>query len=239
MPNLASIFLAIETSNPSAVSPGQPGGPGVLLARVLDASIEPLALELLDPQAPHDANLIPAIDRLFSHARVRPRDLAAIAVSVGPGGFTAIRVAVTTAKFIAEATGARCYPVPSASVVAARATNHSQPFAVALASKDDSTFLTRFCADRTPLDQGTLITAHDFPTDLKLLIADRFLPAPIRDRAQALAIPVVPPRFDPLACLEAARSLQPVEPPFLLPMYPREPEAVTKWRALKAKHPTP
>lgn len=239
MPHRATIFLAIETSNPSAATPGEPGGPGVALARVVGTSIEPLAVEMLDPEAPHDANLMPAIDRLVARAGLRPRDLGAIAVSVGPGGYTAVRVGVTTAKFIAEATGARCYAVPSALVVAARVQNAGEPFAVALGSKDESTFLTRFCGQQKRLDQGKLATAPDLTADLKLLISDRFLPASIREHAQALGIRLVPSRFDPIACIEASMEVQPVEPALLLPLYPREPEAVTKWRALKAKQPKP
>lgn len=238
MPLSASIFLAIETSNPSATAPGQPGGPGVALARVTPAAIEPLAIEMLPSDAPHDAALIPAIDRAFTRAALSPRHLHAIAVSVGPGGYTAVRVGVTTAKFIAEATGARCYAVPSASVVAARVPNAGEPFAVALGSKGDSVFLTRFCGDRSPSDAGSLVSAADLPQDLKILISDHFLPLPIQERAHALGIRLIPTHFDPLACLEAAQALAPVDPALLLPIYPREPEAVTKWRALKARNAT-
>lgn len=236
MPTPASIFLAIETSNPSATAPGEPGGPGVAIARVTADSIEPLATEMLHPDAPHDANLIPAIDRAFAKASLRPRDLNAVAVSIGPGGYTAVRVGVTTAKFIAEATGARCFAVPSACVVATRVHNDGTPFAVALGSKDNTVFLTRFCGGRAPLDAGKLITADDLPSDLKLLISDRFLPKPIRERAHALGIHILPPHFEPLACVEVAQGHQPVDPALLLPLYPREPEAVTKWRALKTKN---
>lgn len=239
MPETPTIFLAIETSNPSAAVVGEPGGPGVALARVSRGRIEPLAVEMLDPQAPHDANLIPAIDRLFSKAPLRPRDVGAVAVSVGPGGYTAVRVGVTTAKFIAEATGARCYAVPSPSVVAARVQNQGEPFAVALGSKDDTVFLTRFGVDRSPMDSGKLSTAADLPTDLRLLIADRFLPGSFRDRAEALGVRIVTPCFDPLACVEVAQATEPIDPVLLLPFYPREPEAVTKWRALRSQRPTP
>ncbi len=235
MPDTPTIFLGIETSNPSAAVVGEPGGPGVALARVSKGVIESLAVEMLDPQAPHDANLIPAIDRLFSTSSLRPRDVRAIAVSVGPGGYTAVRVGVTTAKFIAEATGARCYAVPSPCVVAARVQNQGEPFAVALGAKDDTVFLTRFGVDRRPMDSGKLSTAADLPTDLRLLIADRFLPISFRDRAAALGARIVTPCFDPLACVEVAQATSPIDPVLLLPLYPREPEAVTKWRALHAQ----
>jgi hypothetical protein len=41
---------------------------------------------------------------------------------------------------------------------------------------------------------------------------------------------IVEPVFDPAACLELAARLPDIEPALLLPLYPREPEAVTLWR---------
>jgi len=73
-----------------------------------------------------------------------------------------------------------------------------------------------------------------------LLVADRFLPEAMRRRAEELGIEVRLPAFDPVACIEAAmEGVAPVDPADLLPLYPREPEAVTKWRALRADQPPP
>jgi len=47
--------------------------------------------------------LLPAIDRVLQDAGATAAKLSAIAVSVGPGSFTGIRVAVSTAKGIARA----------------------------------------------------------------------------------------------------------------------------------------
>lgn len=51
----------------------------------------------------HAEQLTPAIQRCFADTGVRPRDLAAVAVGVGPGLFTGLRVGVTAAKVIAFA----------------------------------------------------------------------------------------------------------------------------------------
>jgi len=48
-----------------------------------------------------------------------------------------------------------------------------------------------------------------------------------------LGLRIFEPAFHPLAVLAAAVRCQPVDPIHLMPIYPREPEAVTKWRAMR------
>lgn len=239
------LILAIETSNPSAWETGR-ARPGVALGRVApNGTLEVLGGRSLDPTRPHDDELMPEIDQLVSSLALRPRDLTDIAVSVGPGGYTAVRLAVTTAKLIAEATGARVVPVPSP-VVAAWAASPSlrsrgvARFAVAISSKGETTFLT--CFEATPegakaLEQGIVIHAAELGRAMSshtctALLADRFLPQEIVASAARLGVDVIAPEFDPAACLRASLGLAPVEPEALLPLYAREPEAVTKWREL-------
>lgn len=226
------LILGIETSNPSAVEPGCGWSPAVALARHAAGTLTPLGTEALNLDRPQDDDLLPAIDRLFRRAGVLPRDLRAIALSTGPGGFTALRIATASAKMIAEVTGSLVFGVPSACVVARRA-ECTAPFAVALASKNDSVWLTQFGANTPPIADGQLIHARDFaPATLAALIADRFLPAPFADACAAAGVPILRPVFDPLAVIEVSQRAAAIDPVSLLPIYPREPEAVTKWRAL-------
>ncbi|MBK7839354.1 MAG: tRNA (adenosine(37)-N6)-threonylcarbamoyltransferase complex dimerization subunit type 1 TsaB [Candidatus Obscuribacter sp.] len=46
--------------------------------------------------------LIPLIDKLLKDCQIARRDLTAIAVGIGPGGFTGVRVAVVTARTLAQ-----------------------------------------------------------------------------------------------------------------------------------------
>jgi len=224
------LILAIETSNPSArTSPG-PVRPGIAVGRLGPHGIRLLARREIDPGHPHDDSLLPAIDAAFRSIAAPPAALARVAVSIGPGGYTAVRLAVTAAMMIAEATGAQCVPVPTASVVARRVTHGPLPFAVLLASKGDSAFATVFDADR-PADAGRLVRPADIAAlRVRRLIADSFLPEAIR--LAAGGVPIEPPVFDPAACLELAIDFDPVDPMALRPRYPREPEAVTRWREL-------
>lgn len=232
------LTLAIEASNPSASG----SSPGVAVGRL--APRQPGSAELLDTEplrstARHDDDLLPAIDRLWKRlaaaGRVAgKRDLALVAVSCGPGGFTGLRVATAAAKLIAEAVGARCIAVPSASVAAARvAPDLPRPFAVLLASKRDTSIATVFAADgSTPIRNREIDAGAIESLAVGALVADAFLPEPIRRRCQALGLRIDEPVFDPGACLEAAAALEPVDPAHLLPIYGREPEAVRKWREL-------
>lgn len=225
------LILAFETSNPSAWTPEAPVRPGVALGRARGQTLELLARAEVDPTR-RDDELMQACDRAVRAAGVRPGQLTDVAVSVGPGGFTALRVAVTAAKLIAHATGARVLPIPSAQVVAARVTPDGRPFAVALASKTDDAHVSRFSPNREPLDAGLHSAASLERLGVARLIADRFLPQAMRDRAAELGIAVLLPVFDPLACLELAIHAPAVDPLALAPQYPREPEAVRKWRAI-------
>jgi len=228
------LILAIEVSNPSAWTGEPMVRPGVALGRKTGETIEFLGVETVDPAKPHDSGLMPAIDRLLTSRGFKARDLRTVAVSIGPGGYTGVRIAVTTAKLIAEATGAACVPVPSANVAARRVRQTDRGFVVAIGSKDRTTFLVRYNANRHSLGPGTLATAADLEVEMAHLVTDRFLPEDMRRRAGELGLTMEAPIFDPVACLEASISIPPVDPVALLPFYPREAEAVTKWRALKA-----
>lgn len=277
------LILAIETSNPGAVSPEArdaearnaeggrliSNGPGVTLGRMHQGEIEVLSTQMLraraGPFGGNDDDLMPAIARAFAEAKraspgVDRADLARVAVSVGPGGYTGLRVACAVAKMIALGVGSRgagscvCVAVPSARVVLARVPTGlregASRVAIALASKGHSAWVQVFEGERElELDgkgKGGLCTAENLRawsgfTDAKgeggvrALIADRHLPAPMREAAVALGWSIAEPIFDPVACAELGAGLDPIEPSLLMPMYPREPDAVTLWRARTPK----
>jgi tRNA threonylcarbamoyladenosine biosynthesis protein TsaB len=66
----------------------------------------------------HAEQLAPAIRSLLDWTGVDLAQLAAIAVDVGPGLFTGLRVGVTTAKILAQALRIPVVPVPSLDLVA-------------------------------------------------------------------------------------------------------------------------
>ncbi|MFN7019762.1 MAG: tRNA (adenosine(37)-N6)-threonylcarbamoyltransferase complex dimerization subunit type 1 TsaB [Phycisphaerales bacterium] len=236
------MLLALETSNPSADGP--PPGPSVALRAPSGTTlVEPLSPHASPPahRRGHDDDLLPAIDRLFTRAHLAPRDLAggAVAVSIGPGGFTGLRIACAAAKLLAESVGAHCIAVPTAHALIRRIDPdlfRAGPVAVSLAAKADTTWLHIFESPTTSPIPARLISAAEFPSlaaahNLRTLISDRFLPEPIRAECGQRGLNLVPPTFDAAAVLEAAETLPRLDPLDLLPLYPREPEAVTLWRA--------
>ena len=74
---------------------------------------ELLASELLRSDQRSAQSLIPAIESILKSQGWSPSDLDSIAVAVGPGSFTGLRVGVTTAKVLAWACGAALFGIDS------------------------------------------------------------------------------------------------------------------------------
>jgi tRNA threonylcarbamoyladenosine biosynthesis protein TsaB len=230
--SMPRLTLAIETSNPSAATGSS--GPGVAAGLVGPLGIEVLGVEMLRTAGRHDDDLMAAVERLWSGVARGRGEIERVAVSIGPGGYTGLRIAVVAAKMIAEAAGASCVGVPSALVVARRASpDLPRPFGVALASKGETTVVTVFASsDASAAPPREIDAATLGGLGVRGLIADMHLPRSVRERCAIDGIRVDAPVFDPVACLEASALLGPVDPAELMPLYGREPEAVRRWREL-------
>jgi tRNA threonylcarbamoyladenosine biosynthesis protein TsaB len=101
-------MLLIETS-------GRVGRVGLADERTL------LAERVLDETRRHARDLTPAIADLLRELAWRPRDIAVVVVSLGPGSYTGLRVGVVTAKTLAYATGCAAVGVPTFHVLARQA----------------------------------------------------------------------------------------------------------------------
>lgn len=77
--------------------------------------------------ARHGAELLPAIDRLCGEANWERRSIGQVHVSIGPGSFTGLRVAVTTARHLALGLGVKVAAVPSLAVIADNARLAGEP----------------------------------------------------------------------------------------------------------------
>ncbi len=67
----------------------------------------------------HSLTLMPAIDFLMTNAGLQPEDLDRIAVAQGPGSYTGLRIAVTTAKTLASTLNIDLVGVSSLAAIAA------------------------------------------------------------------------------------------------------------------------
>ena len=79
-----------------------------------------LGQALLDPQQRTAQSFAPAILRQLQEAGWRPQDIQLIAVTVGPGSFTGLRIGVTAAKTLAYAVGAEVIGVNTLHVIASQ-----------------------------------------------------------------------------------------------------------------------
>ena len=98
-------LLAIETATPAQS-----------VALVEDGRL--LAELSYEAQGNRGGLLLPTVDQVLQKAGVAARDLDAVAVSVGPGSFTGLRVGLATAKGLALGAGARLVGVPTMEALA-------------------------------------------------------------------------------------------------------------------------
>jgi tRNA threonylcarbamoyladenosine biosynthesis protein TsaB len=80
--------------------------------------VEP-PVERLFERPGHARELMPGIDRVIREAGVGFGDLDALAVGIGPGGFTGLRIGIATAHGIAQSAGIPLHPVLSLDALAA------------------------------------------------------------------------------------------------------------------------
>ncbi|HSJ36157.1 MAG TPA: tRNA (adenosine(37)-N6)-threonylcarbamoyltransferase complex dimerization subunit type 1 TsaB [Acidimicrobiia bacterium] len=111
-------LLAIETATP---------GSSVALAE----GRETVAFAARVDRTGHSEFLVPAIDFCFDQAGWQPSDIDGIAVDVGPGLYTGIRVGLATAQALGATLGLPVIPVSSLDAVALdAATGHRHIWAV-------------------------------------------------------------------------------------------------------------
>ncbi|MCF7975061.1 MAG: tRNA (adenosine(37)-N6)-threonylcarbamoyltransferase complex dimerization subunit type 1 TsaB [Phycisphaerae bacterium] len=104
-----SVTIAIETS--SRMGSVALGVQGKLLAETQFS--EPFR---------HSSELLPAIQSLLDHEGFTSRQIKSVYISIGPGSFTGLRIAVATAKTMALANRAKIVTVSTLDVMATNAT---------------------------------------------------------------------------------------------------------------------
>ena len=104
------ILVAMDTATPSTVA-------GVLLdgGRVVEARDDPPE----GSRGEHASRLLVLVERALGEAGVGWPDVERIAVGVGPGGFTGLRIGIATARALAQARGLPLVPVSSLAALAA------------------------------------------------------------------------------------------------------------------------
>ena len=120
------------------------------IASVAAASDGQFLAELrLNPQQRSAAALAPGLQELLKNVGWRPRDVQLVAVTIGPGSFTGLRVGVTTAKTFAYAVGAEILGVDTLQTIAAGVPAGVPALAVAMDAQRGDVVAQPFCRDAT------------------------------------------------------------------------------------------
>jgi tRNA threonylcarbamoyladenosine biosynthesis protein TsaB len=189
--------------------------------------------------------LAPGIAELLKQASWRPADVELVAVAIGPGSFTGLRIGITTAKAFAYAVGCQVVGVNSLLAIASQASRELQTISAAIDAQRGELFV----ADFTRLPDGTLTgveTTHIVPA-VEWLAS---LPSGVAVTGSGLqghlgalpagAILVEAALWSPTAAIvgqlghrlvSAGRGVSPFE---LVPQYFRRTAAEEKWDANRA-----
>jgi len=218
--------LGIECSNPST----RGGSRGeVALAKITSDGLGFVDSLELSEDARGSDGLMGAVDTLCLKHEITPADLARIVVSVGPGGYTALRVSVTVAKVLATVVGCGVVAVPSAAVAGVGLVGCDA--VVALASKNGKAHCTRV-VDGQRTELGVIGADELVGVGAKVLAGDGFVPKELVEAASKSGMEFRTIELTGRACLEASVGMEEVAPEALGVLYAREPDAVTQWRAL-------
>ena len=186
-------------------------------------------------------DVFPSIEKTATALDISANELELVIVSVGPGGFTGLRTAVTIAKMISFVSGATIVPIESAIVCVQQADKGDGPFAVISSVKGDEFWLSNIvlkeslwvCTSKTS-------STKDLQQDAKHaagVFVDSFLPVEAREIMKQHGIPIYTSTPDANALLQAGleyyKEGKSIEPELLLPIYPRDPEAIRVWNAKK------
>ena len=145
----------------------------------------------LDDQAPelrHEAVsagasqlLLPWIESLLSDAKINLKDLDAIAVGIGPGAFTGVRLGVAAVQGLAISNNLPVIPVSSLDAIASQLIKspafqktNSKEFAIAIDARMEEIYWARYQSqlDRLPMRRGDIHLT--IPEDISLEGIDYF-----------------------------------------------------------------
>jgi tRNA threonylcarbamoyladenosine biosynthesis protein TsaB len=128
----------------------------------------------LESQGTYLARLMPGVAALFTNAGKDLGELAAVAVSLGPGNFTGLRIGLATAKTLAWSLKCPLVAVPTMEVLAAQFPFHPHPIGVIMDAKRGEVFWGLF---QCPADQPQRLEGP--------------LRLPVADLAPRLSVPLL------------------------------------------------
>lgn len=185
----------------------------------------------------HNLELMPAVAAMCEKHRLRPADLGELYVSLGPGSFTGLRIAIATAKMLALTNPAlQLVGVPTIEVLAEQYKDAAEHVAVCMNIKRGTMYAGVYQAGKPFIEPGlrsaeALLSDAPRPLAIVAEVDTAIQPGDgvtIVERDAIEADAAVTWRLG-RACAEQGRFTDADD---LLPLYIREPEAVTLWNEL-------
>jgi tRNA threonylcarbamoyladenosine biosynthesis protein TsaB len=153
------VLLAFDTSSPTVT---------VAVYDEADVVVELTSAETMR----HGEQLTPLIDQALRHVSISPRDLTAIAVGVGPGPFTGLRVGLVSARTMAYVLEIPVYGVCSLDVLAVEAIDSGSvtgPFVVASDARRREVYLATYDEAGLRVSGPEVQRPADVATDLPVV----------------------------------------------------------------------
>lgn len=153
------MLLAFDTSSPTVT---------VAVSDGADVLVELTSAETMR----HGEQLTPLIDRALRQVGITPRDLTSIAVGVGPGPFTGLRVGLVSARTMAHVLEIPVYGVCSLDVLAVAAVDTgsvSGPFVVASDARRREVYLATYDEAGLRVSGPDVQRPADVATDLPVV----------------------------------------------------------------------
>jgi tRNA threonylcarbamoyladenosine biosynthesis protein TsaB len=141
---------------------------------------------LLDVRITHSERLMPAIDRLLRDAGWTTGSLEGLAVAVGPGSFTGLRIGLSAVKGLAWALGIAVAAVPTLDAMAASLPFAALPVCPVLDARKDEVYCSRYRWDGVTMRREwdylalPLATLAERLTEPTILLGERAQAIPSR-----------------------------------------------------------
>ena len=215
----------------------------------VNEGIEPTVISVMGGRREKD-ELLPAVRSVLDSVGVSVADLSTIAVDIGPGGFTGLRVSIAAGQMLAEIAGATIVGIPGAEVAAAStpavcASSRIGSMLVIAATRNGTAWTTRLGRGDPSEDwlpEGTPALVAEPPAEsFDLVLADEHLEPAWRSHFESQGTEIVEPVHSAEGLAGLLQGCMAGSPPptwhvssdaaTLRPIYPREPEAVRLWQA--------
>jgi len=183
----------------------------------------------LDGERAHASDLLPCLSLLLESRGRSPKDVTGVAVGVGPGSYTGLRVGIATAQGVARAAGAKLVGVPSGEALAHALLTPGERGDLLIDARGGALYHARF--SRTEAGVESLIAPRVVPAESlselilesSVLFLDEALKSAVTEREDQRVIIGSAPRARSILTLASGRleDKTPVDLSSVLPLYLR------------------